>query len=198
MAPPKMSASLRALLTDDRPFQGEPYVAHQIQPTGREEFAAAARGKKYHIRSRHVPRVVLENFPNLQTVSDGLGPVQVTVTSRDQQGSNPKIPSSCAMARACTRELQIDGAIIGLGTSYLIQGTHAVRFDTPATLSREITSFDRHGAFEAGIYGLSPVSKANRFDARPRATGTPKGAKPRRPRLLHKTAGVRTLREPPK
>lgn len=192
------NAMLTKLLRQQPPAQPEPQyqVGYVRRPDPKTELARATSGKRVPIQTTRVPRLLREHFPQVKTVSDSLARVEVTVTPRDQRGSYPKAPDSCAMARACTRELALDGAIIGLGASYLIQGSHATRFDTPDLLAREITAFDRHGEFAAGTYHLSPVCPASRFGAR-RSPHAATGKSPRRVQPI-KTSGVRTLREPPR
>lgn len=172
-----------------------PYKVELGQRAVRVDYAKAIKGRKYAIRGRALPLKLRAHFPQLRTVSDALAPIQVTVTGQDQRGSNPKHPESCAMARACTRELGVDGAIIGMGVSYLIQGTHATRFKTPETLAREITTFDRHGQFAVGTYALAAVPESSRLGLYRKAGTHAPGAKMRRQGLVHKTSGVRALRD---
>lgn len=139
---------------------------------------------------KHLQRL----FPQVLTVQDADVAVEVQVTPTDSTSAVPQAPAKCALAQACVRELAIDGAIIGMKVSYLIKGTHALRFDTPERVAREIVSFDRHHDFAPGIYGLGPVTPSRRFGyykAQHKETGQ-RG--PRRERkILHRTARVRVI-----
>lgn len=102
-------------------------------------------------------------FPKVLTVSDSTKRVSVIVTEADSQGGKPGEFKACALARACHRELHMDGAIIGLSTSYLIKGTHATRFTTPEAIQREMVSYDRHKDFDPGRYTLNAIGPAKRL-----------------------------------
>jgi len=81
--------------------------------------------------------------------------------------------------------------------SQLVRGTHATRYATTEPVKREITSFDRHGDFRAGIFTLSRVPPASRLGVerkRPedRHTGTGKRMKRVTPKVLRaRTVGIR-------
>jgi hypothetical protein len=90
----------------------------------------------------------------------------VSVTKDDVRFARRKDKSNCALARACVRQKIASSAMIGIGTSYLINGTTATRYHTSTTVAREITSFDRHADFAEGTtYRLSKVSPRSRLDA---------------------------------
>lgn len=131
-----------------------------------------------------------KHFPQVREVIDATKPVKVVVSAKDNTDGQKNQPTECAMAKAMRREFKADGVIIGLSVSYIIKGTQAIRYKTTDTVAREITSFDRHQDFAPGVYGLSPISPANRTD-HPR--GKPSGTNPAR--MVHKTtARVRTLK----
>jgi hypothetical protein len=106
---------------------------------------------------------LLVSFPQIEEIIDQKKRVRVTVTKQDSDQGIPKSPKRCALARACRRELRVDGAVIGVGYSYLIKGKKAFRFATSDTVAREVVSFDRHKDFAPGNYLLSPVSKSARL-----------------------------------
>lgn len=108
-------------------------------------------------------RKVQKYFPQVKTVRDSTRSIGVRVTKADTRKSRKGDVAGCALAMACKRELMIDGAIIGLKSSYLITGKVAVRYHTPESVRREITSFDRHGDFDIGEYHLGPVPKTSRL-----------------------------------
>lgn len=161
-----------------------------------DQFRVAAKGKRIPLADTQLPRLIKERFPQVKTVSDAEGPIRVSVTRKDQAGSNPLQPDSCAMARACKRELDVDGAIIGVGTSYIVQGTNVVRFCTPVSLAREITTFDRHGEFAAGEYSLSRMNPSRKIGYTRTRTPKPPNGTSRTRRFVHATTGVRRFGGP--
>lgn len=108
-------------------------------------------------------------FPHVTKVKDADEPIWVKVTKWDTTMGRKKDASNCALAKACVREKEADGAIINIGTSYIIKGNVATRYKTSAGVGREITSFDRGSGFEPGEdYLLSAMSPAMRLDAKMR------------------------------
>jgi hypothetical protein len=134
-------------------------------------------------------------FPKVARVEDSTKATLVEVTPADASHGTTKNPKICALALACKRTFKADGVIIGLTTSWIIKGDLAIRYKNTDTISREITSFDRKGEFDPGIYGLSPISPAARLGTvrhtnskrSGRITGL--GAK----KFRHFTRGVRVL-----
>lgn len=109
-------------------------------------------------------KIVRKQFPQVKKVMDAKEGVRVTVTKRDSSEGRKKIPSNCALARACVREMKADGAIINVGFSYVITGEIATRYRTSVAVGREITSFDRHQDFAPGDdYLLSAVPPSSRI-----------------------------------
>ena len=140
---------------------------------------------------------VRKYFPDVNRVVDANDTIEVTVTRKDSRTAKPKNPSQCALAQACVRELKADGAIINVGTSYIIRGEVATRYKTSVAVGREITSFDRGAEFEAGFdYKLSKVSPAGKLGARKRPTGTrpPHKSTAVKPKAVHKTVNIRSTK----
>ena len=142
---------------------------------------------------RRILRGLLDAFPNLETIEDATEPITVTVKECDRKNAKPWDHDKCAMARACMREKHVDGAYIQISKAYLVKGTNATRYEVPATVAREIVSFDRHSDFAIGRYGLSPVSKSNRLGkeqgSKKKWTKSPTKKKPL---VVHQTASVRS------
>lgn len=135
-------------------------------------------------------RIVQRFFPNVQTVKPAPQSVQIHVRSRDCTGAQTKAHDACAMARACKRDLHLDGAVVSLGAAYLIRGIRATRYVVPQAVSREIVSFDRGSGFQPGVYTLNPPP------VRRKSTGSHKDARRRHdlaPRAKRITLNVRTL-----
>lgn len=115
--------------------------------------------------------IIRKNFPDVKTVSDSQQAIRIDVTRNDTRRAVPHDHTKCAFARASQRCWNADGACIGYETSYVVFGSHAIRFKTPESVAREIPSFDRHGDFAVGIYRLSPIPPCRRI-GRPRGTST--------------------------
>lgn len=138
-------------------------------------------------------RIIQFYFPKVTRVVDADHSVVVEVTYNDVKKANVKDHKTCALAIACRRQFKADGVIIGLTKSYIIKGRSAERYSNAATVSREITSFDRKAGFDVGYYHLTPPSPSNRLGKAHRS-GSPKTNKiPGKPRLMHFTGGVRTV-----
>ena len=147
-------------------------------------------------KSLMLPRSVRRLFPNVKFAVDADRPIEVLVEAKDCRDAESLNPSECALARAAKRELHADGVIIGMGASYVIKGDRAVRYHTPASVQREIVSFDRSHDFAPGTYYLPPKPPATRFgaekqkkDSRKNHGNGPKTAK----RKVHTSARVRVL-----
>lgn len=137
--------------------------------------------------------IVRKYHPNVTKIVEAKKDLHIEVTKDDCRKSKSKSPSSCAMARACSREY--DGAIISLAVAYMIKGDTAIRYMVPQSVSREIVSFDRNHNFAPGEYQLKKVTKANKLGPRrsrllPERHETQYSSTKRRP---HKTAGIRAL-----
>jgi hypothetical protein len=107
--------------------------------------------------------MVQKHFPQVDKVVDADEGVAVKVTKRDSQTGRKKSPEQCALAKACVRELEADGAIINMTFSYIVTGKVATRYQTSIAVGREITSFDRNSDFEPGTYLLSKVRPSARL-----------------------------------
>lgn len=152
--------------------------------------------------AERVPVIVARlrnHFPEVNRVADSSRPVQLEVTAADCKRGARGEADSCAMARACKRELKCDGVLIWRSTAWVVTGDTAVKYSVPASLSREIAIFDRGAEFMPGVYGLSKVPKSASVSdaARARRSGNKiRGKKPgARPMLkYHRTDGIRVSR----
>lgn len=138
---------------------------------------------------------IQKDFPKVKQIVDATESIQISVEKQDVTKGVKKSPGSCALARACVRDLKVDGAYINIGFSYVVDGDTAVRFKTPVTVGREITSFDRHHDFATGKdYTLSKVSPASRLGLRKRPPGKHGGHKTKvKKPMLHRTVRVRKV-----
>lgn len=137
-------------------------------------------------------KIVQTYFPQVTRVNDAEKPIIVEVTKPDVDWSNDKDHKTCALAVACKRMFHADGVIIGMTVSYIIKGNTATRYSNCATVSREITSFDRKAGFDTGFYHLSAPSPSMRFGVS-RTKGTSGKPNPDKKRFKHYTRGVRTV-----
>lgn len=130
-------------------------------------------------------------FPQVITVIDANESIAISVDECDTKAGRKKDVANCALAKACKRQKIADGAIIGLGFSYLINGGIATRYKTSQAVGREITSFDRHQDFAPGRnYLLSKVSKSVRLGYKHKG-GKSNGRLG--PRKQHRTENVRSV-----
>ncbi len=105
-------------------------------------------------------------FPQVKHVVDAEEPVTVQVKGGDIRGAAIKDPANCAVARACKREYDLDGAIITISTAYLIKGDTAYRYSVPKVMATETVVFDRGGTVQSGTYQLVPFSRRSTLTAK--------------------------------
>lgn len=143
-------------------------------------------------RGRTALDIVHLYHPEVTSVRDAKKNVSINVTAEDCKQGNAKSPSACAMAKAFCRTY--DGAIISIGSAYLIKGKKALRYKTPHSVSREIVSFDRNTNFSPGMYHLAAPAKSMRLGAanhKHYGSGTRGGKKVKE--RQHYTTDVRAL-----
>jgi hypothetical protein len=155
----------------------------------------ARKAAKYRVRRPGTALARIQRqFPQVKEVTDATKAVILEVTQADVDGATKNDPKNCAMAKALERTHLADGAIIGIGVSYLIKGTEAVRYTTVPTVAREMVSFDRHKDFAPGKnYRLGPVPPGHRFGERMRVrpSGSSKGSGAHT--TVHRTVRVRVV-----
>lgn len=141
--------------------------------------------------------IVKRFFPDVERVKDASSSVSVTVTKADANAI-VKSHKDCAMARACRRGLDLDGAVISRSIAYLVKGDVATRYRVPEAVAREIVAFDRGAGFAPGEYELQKpgVTYALGKDQKPhtqrRTTGNRTGKPNPKGKPRHQTAGLRT------
>lgn len=148
---------------------------------------------KRNLTVAKLPRSVKRLFPNIKECYDSDRPVDVDVSNIDVRDSKPLDPTECAVAKAFKREMHVDAAIIGISSSYLIQGKTAIRFHTPTSVRTELISFDRHGSFEPGHYYLIPQTRNHQLGARKSGSEKKETTDHSPKRKIHRTAKVRVL-----
>jgi hypothetical protein len=140
-----------------------------------------------------LPRSLHKLFPQVETTVDADYPIEVLVNQDDCDGATQLDPTNCALARAAKRDLKADAVVIGVGTSYIIRGKNAVRFNTPERVAREIVSFDRNHDFEPGVYKLIPKAPTSRLGRSTQYNKSKGGANKTATRKVHHSARVRIL-----
>lgn len=140
-----------------------------------------------HQTQKHLG-IIRKLFPRVERIVDAVEPIRIEVTPRDQREAVKLDPQRCAMAQACRRQERVDGVVISLSIAYLVKGNTAVRYSVPPSVSREITSFDRHKDFHIGEYQLGAPSV--RHSVRTPHKGGGRGAKVA---FRHYTGGVRAF-----
>lgn len=105
-------------------------------------------------------RNVQKFFPKVTKVVDATRDVEVEVTPSDVSASKKREHAVCAMAVACKRKTHATGVIISRAVAYVIKGRRAERYLVPASVAREIVSFDRGAGFEPGEYKLTKPGRS--------------------------------------
>ena len=133
--------------------------------------------------------LVRKLFPDVESVVDARNATTIIVKEKDVNAQARKKHSECALALACKREKNLDGAIIQVTFAYLIKGKQATRYRLPESASREIVSFDRHADFSLGEYHMTPPPASSRLGQTRGGHGEHKFKK--RAFKIHRTEGVR-------
>ena len=134
--------------------------------------------------------IVQRFYPDVKRVKDASSSLRIEVTTKDTQSPGVKQHKDCALAVACKKMNEVDGAIVSISTAYLIKGDVAIRYRIPVSVAREIVSFDRRGGFEPGEYYLDP--KFHKLGA-PAGTGSSNRAKKGKVKGFKRvTHGIRT------
>ncbi len=137
---------------------------------------------------------IRKKFPQVERVRDSRRTIVVRVKPEDAKTGRKKDPDGCAMVRACVRERIADGAIIGIGYSWLIKGPIATRYKTSVGVGREITSYDRHNDFAPGNdYKLSKIPAGSRLGHKQWPKTGPHKTKKVDTRRVHHTADIRVI-----
>lgn len=119
--------------------------------------------------------------------------ITFTVNKADVKGSDKMNPRKCAAALALSREYHTE-AIVHISRTYIKSEDKKswIRYATPETIAREITSFDRGHSFEPGEYHVVPMAPAERLGAYKHQSGhSGKKDKTTRKRPNHKTVSIR-------
>jgi len=140
--------------------------------------------------------VVRKFAPGVKKVSDADGDLVINVTDRDSRTSTKKAHGGCALAMAAKRQQGAAQVIISSSIAYVIKGTHATRYKVPEAAGREVVSFDRGAAFEAGDYVLKAPPKSMRLGSRAERANNGHGGDSYHngnaaKRFIHKTANIR-------
>jgi len=134
--------------------------------------------------------IVRKFFPNVRKVTDARAPVQIEVTARDTKTSKKKKHAECALAKACQRTWNLDGAVVTRSMVYLVKDKQALRYLLPQTVTREIVAFDRGASFAPGVYTLTkPWHPLGTKKTPPRTTGRKDGSRPAT--RVHRTQNIR-------
>lgn len=121
---------------------------------------------------------------------DAAEDLDICVTKQDVSTARKKDSTGCAAANALKRVLKTE-AEVHLSRTYIKDAKNKVwvRFKTPESVSREITSFDRAAIFEPGDYTLKAPSAKEKLGIY-KGRSTPKTGAKRRA-VSHQTINVR-------
>lgn len=132
-------------------------------------------------------------FPNVAKVVDAKKDLDIQVTSVDTASRAVRNHSECALAHACKRSQQADGAIINVTTAYIVKGDTAYRYKLGESVSREIVAFDREAPFVPGEYRLNKPSEFHRLGNPQRSGSRKRSGNGTPPKPYHLTANVRRI-----
>jgi len=128
-----------------------------------------------------------KGFPLVDATQD----LEIEITKGDVSKADKKKPENCAAAVACKRMLNTE-VEVHISRTYVKDNKRQcwIRFLTPESVGREITSFDRGSSFEIGTYNLKAPTAAVRLGVnRGKSYEGDKTTKKRR--TQHITANIR-------
>src|SRR4029079_17225927 len=91
-------------------------------------------------------------------IQDGAERVLVTVTATDVIKAKKADSKHCALSRATMRLPNVNAAYFFRSTAFIEYPDRIVRFSLPASVQKEIVSFDRAQIMAPGVYQLTPVA----------------------------------------
>lgn len=128
-------------------------------------------------------------------VFDAKKPIKLHVTSADIRNADKKKPNSCAVAKACYRELHAKEVRVHLSRVYVrTNDMNWQRYMTPVNMRQEIVAFDRGGKFAPGEYHIMKPNPAKKTGKQQGSTTnqSPKPKKKGKNREYHRITDVRT------
>lgn len=130
-----------------------------------------------------------------EPVADAMSRIRIDVTRRDIEGGTPLNPNSCAIARACVRQIpRVTAAKVHLGRVYLrYEGEKRWRrLMVPGYARIEIIAFDRGGRFVPQQIDLfpPPIKVLSRY-RKPASSRAASSGKRQRKRVVHRVPDVR-------
>lgn len=153
-------------------------------------------------KAKRSPKAVSDNIHSRMKIGggkvvDATRPLEIRITADDVRRGALKNATACAAARALCREGFTEARVHAARTYVRRRNGTWLRYFTGDALRSEVVAFDRGGAFEPGLYRLSPIQPAERIGARAQRQGSTykKSAERRRAapkRKNHVTTGVRS------
>ncbi len=138
---------------------------------------------------------LLEQFPQVQTITDATADVEIVVTPKNIKDAKPGDLANCAVEKGA-EAMGYDGGLIGNGFSYLVRGPEAIRYQTPRTTFDQIRLFDLQGVAQPGAYPLKRPAPALRLARMRRRVAISAGhQKTRRTVKKHRTKATKTARK---
>ena len=119
--------------------------------------------------------------------------MEICVTKADVTSARKKDAGGCAAANAIRREQKTD-VEVHISRTYVKDPSRKrwIRFITPQSVSREITSFDRAAIFEPGTYNLKAPGASSRLGVSTGRGGHTRTPNPKKPiRVHHHTVNIR-------
>ena len=123
---------------------------------------------------------------------DATKDMEICVTKHDVSISRKNDPMNCAAANAIKRTTRTE-AEVHISRTYLLDKAKKrwIRFITPESVSREITSFDRSAIFEPGDYVLKVPGPTQRLDYPRKSHTGPKDNHKTKKTVVHHTVNIR-------
>lgn len=140
--------------------------------------------------NEYIRRAVDERGIKLE---DATKPIVIELLDTDIIKGHKKSHRECIFACAAKRLDGVRAAYFYLSTAWLEYDKKAVRYLLPASVQKEIVSFDRSGVTKPGFYQLSSVHASQRSGYNRGLRKPNRKSKSKSRRLRHRTEDVRSV-----
>jgi hypothetical protein len=127
-------------------------------------------------------------------VKDAKKSIRLEIMREDIANARKKNPNCCAVAKACTRGLNVKAVKVHLTRLYLnTDGKCFTRYIVGGAMRSEIIAFDRGGKFQPGMYNLAvpDKTKALGYSKKSRSVRKDEKGKPKLIKTYTETKNIR-------
>lgn len=128
-------------------------------------------------------------------VKDAKKSIRLEIMRDDILNARKKNSNCCAVAKACTRGLNVKAVKVHLTRVYLnTDGKCFTRYIVSGAMRSEIIAFDRGGRFQAGLYNLGVPDKTKALGYAKKSNKSPKKDEKGKPKLIRTYTETKNIR----